>query len=358
MDQTGRNPTGYSTTTQTDLEQTDKRTTAYPHTSTYCLEDAKLHDKDIYNAFADFKSAFNGTDHSCMFQFMEDMGMPPAYIEACKQIYTDSSTYYMTPHGNTPPISIDRGTLQGDTLSPFLFTLFTEPLMRWLRIGSHGYRPTGHEPGTYVLSYDEHGYADDISITTGTLHDLKIQLRKLYLFSEYTGLELEIPKCVVTGALWSRGPPLSEKNLQHLRDQVSTIALSDDPSAPTLAFLPPNESYKMLGVHINPMLDFKQHYAAITKDVKALIGPLRRAKLSPRRKHNIIHQLLKSKFHATHLGSFTPQQMERIDTTLNTAFRQAYRLTPGFPVDALHEDPTSLGLGKQHTSVRARQMAL
>ncbi len=51
------------------------------------------------------------------------------------------------------------------------------------------------------MTYDDHGYADDISITTGTLENLQIQIKKLHLFSKYTGLELETSKCAATGAL-------------------------------------------------------------------------------------------------------------------------------------------------------------
>ena len=51
------------------------------------------------------------------------------------------------------------------------------------------------------MSYDDHGYADDISITTDTLDNLQIQITKLHLFSKYTGLELETIKCEATGAL-------------------------------------------------------------------------------------------------------------------------------------------------------------
>jgi hypothetical protein len=76
---------------------------------------------------------------------------------------------------NTPTIPIHRGTLQGDTLSPFLFTIFMEPLLIWLSIGSRGYKPKQHPelPESIHMKYDGHGYADDISITTRTLENLK-----------------------------------------------------------------------------------------------------------------------------------------------------------------------------------------
>jgi hypothetical protein len=37
----------------------------------------------------------------------------------------------------------------------------------------------------------------------------------------------------------------------------------------------------MLGVHINPMLDSKEHFHHITKDVKKLATTLAKRKLSP-----------------------------------------------------------------------------
>ncbi len=118
-------------------------------------------------------------DHRILFQLKKEYGFQDSYIETCKQLYSASSTYYMTIHGNTDPLHIYRGTLQGETLSPFLFTILMERLLRWLAVGSRGYRPTyqPHKSTSTIITYDDHGYADDVSITTGSLQDLKIQLK-------------------------------------------------------------------------------------------------------------------------------------------------------------------------------------
>jgi hypothetical protein len=166
----------------------------YDSLSTHIMmyEDAKISKRNIYTAYSDFKGAFGGMDHRILFQLMREYGFQDSYIAACKQLYSASNTYYMTIHGNTTPLNIYRGTLQGDTLSPFFFTIFMEPLLRWLAVGSRGYKPTyqPHKSNSTIITYDDHGYADDVSITAGSIQDLKIQLKKLHLFSQYTGLQL------------------------------------------------------------------------------------------------------------------------------------------------------------------------
>jgi hypothetical protein len=91
----------------------------------------------------------------------------------------------------------------------------------------------------------------------------------------------------------------------------------------------------MLGVHIKPMLDFRDHFFHITKDVKKLAKALAKRKLSPSLKTLVIDQLLKSKYHATHLGVFNERQLTIIDGILNKAMRQALGLLPNFPTEGV-----------------------
>jgi hypothetical protein len=74
------------------------------------MEDAKLHNKDIYVMYADFKGAFNAADHRIMFQHMRQLSMPSTFVNTCEHMYGVSTTDYITPHGPTPYIHINRGT--------------------------------------------------------------------------------------------------------------------------------------------------------------------------------------------------------------------------------------------------------
>jgi hypothetical protein len=104
------------------------------------LEDARLHQQDVYMMFIDFTSAFNTTDHDKLLQIMYDMGFPNIAIDNIRGIYRMACTTVLTPYGPTSPIPVGRGTIQGDTLSPFLFLVFMEPLLRWLHCGGRGYK--------------------------------------------------------------------------------------------------------------------------------------------------------------------------------------------------------------------------
>ncbi len=77
-----------------------------------------------------------------------------------------------------------------------------EPLLRWLS-GVEDTNPNNNNktPSSTYTTYDDHGYADDINIKTGALENLQIQIKKLHLFSKYTGLELETSNREATGAL-------------------------------------------------------------------------------------------------------------------------------------------------------------
>jgi hypothetical protein len=114
----------------------------------------------------------------------------------------------------------------------------------------------------------------------------------------------------------------------------------------------------MLGVHINPILDFREHFTHITKDVRKLAKALTNRKLSPTYKTLVVEQLLKSKYHATLLGVFNDRQFTTIDGILNKAMRQAIGLLPNLPTEGVQRPQKEFGLGLPSTRERATQMGV
>jgi hypothetical protein len=91
-------------------------------------------------------------------------------------------------------------------------------------VGSRGYRPG--PPATYVdpteptATYPGHGFADDLSLATGSTPNITIELRKLSLFSGYTSMTVNILKCCITGALWRSDNALSLVNITLLASRL------------------------------------------------------------------------------------------------------------------------------------------
>jgi len=159
------------------------------------LEDAKLFHKDIYALIVDFISAFNTTDHDRMLWIMYDLGFPTDAIDAVKNLYENATTQVKLPSGVcTDQIPVKRGTIQGDTISPFLFLLYMEPLLRWLHVGGRGYVhtciPKENELQTHLANNNisSASFADDFLCPTGNLNNLKLQANKLTLYSNWARL--------------------------------------------------------------------------------------------------------------------------------------------------------------------------
>jgi hypothetical protein len=76
------------------------------------MEDAKLHNKDLYLMYAEIKGAVNGADHRVMFKHTRELGMPPSFVDTCKQLYEISATNYITAslHTFTLKEALYRGT--------------------------------------------------------------------------------------------------------------------------------------------------------------------------------------------------------------------------------------------------------
>jgi hypothetical protein len=114
---------------------------------------------------------------------MADLGYPQDTINLIGNIYSNSSTIFFGSHfGKTKPVHIQRGTIQGDTLSPYLFIIFLEPLLRWLERGNLGYKL---KTSQYTLN--SAAYADDLAIITNDIKHIQPQINKIDKFCQWAG---------------------------------------------------------------------------------------------------------------------------------------------------------------------------
>ena len=75
--------------------------------------------QDIYLLYIEFKNAFGSIDHARLLAIMKDLGFLKDAVKLVGNIYSQSNTTFTGEHfGQTQKIPIQRGTIQGNTLSP------------------------------------------------------------------------------------------------------------------------------------------------------------------------------------------------------------------------------------------------
>ena len=194
---------------------------------------------------------------------MHDLGYPTDSINLIGNIYSQSFTVFIGEHfGKTLPIPIQRGTIQGDTLSPYLFII--EPLLRWLQQGNNGYTF-----GTSKVKISSAAYADDLAAIANKLETLQIQLNRLDNFCDWAGIDLGISKCAITGCPNnSKLHPTTFKALI----QATNINYKNQP----IPALNQHEPYTYLRINLAPSLKWKTQIntttAKVIKQCQALVA--------------------------------------------------------------------------------------
>ena len=117
------------------------------------------------------------------------MGIPDHLICLLRNLYAGQEATVRTGHGTTDWFQIGKGVCQDCTLSPCLFNLYAEYIMRsaGLEEAQAGIKITGR-------NINNLRYADDTTLMAESEEELKSLLMKVKEESEKVGLTLDIQK--------------------------------------------------------------------------------------------------------------------------------------------------------------------
>ena len=123
------------------------------------------------------------------------MGIPDHLICLLRNLYAGQEATVRTGHGTTDWFQIGKEVLQGCILSPYLFNLYAEYIMRNARLEEA-------QAGIKIAGRDINNlrYADDTTLMGESEEELKSLLMKVKEESEKVGLKLNIQK---TKIIWS-----------------------------------------------------------------------------------------------------------------------------------------------------------
>ena len=86
--------------------------------------------KNIYICFIDYAKAFDCVDHNKLWKILKEMGIPDHLTCRLRNVYAGQEATVRTGYGRTDWFQIGKGVRQGCILSPCLFNLYAEYIMR------------------------------------------------------------------------------------------------------------------------------------------------------------------------------------------------------------------------------------
>ena len=86
--------------------------------------------KNIYFCFIDYAKAFDCVDHNKLWKILKETGIPDHVTCLLSNLYAGQGATVRTGHGITNWFQIGKGVRQGCILSPCLFNLYAEYIMR------------------------------------------------------------------------------------------------------------------------------------------------------------------------------------------------------------------------------------
>ena len=86
--------------------------------------------QDLFICFVDYSKAFDNARYEKLWSVMLNMGFSPQVIKLIKSLYCEQQSAVRLECGTTEWFGIQKGVRQGCILSPALFNIYTENIMR------------------------------------------------------------------------------------------------------------------------------------------------------------------------------------------------------------------------------------
>ena len=135
--------------------------------------------KTSISVFFDYAKAFDCVDHNKLWKILKEMGKPDHLTCFLRNLYAGEEATVKTGHGTTDWFQTGKGVRQGCILSPCLFNLYAEYIMRNAVL-------EGAQAGIKIARRNINNlrYADDTTLMAESEEELQSLLMKVKEESE------------------------------------------------------------------------------------------------------------------------------------------------------------------------------
>ena len=146
------------------------------------INKARIRQRSIVITLLDLKNAFGEVHHNLIQSVLDYHHIPDHIKFVIKSLYTDFQTSIITSEFCTPFISVGRGVLQGDCLSPLLFNMWFNTFIQHIK--AEKYRQFGF---SFKLLNPIHWFqfADDAAVVTGQESENQHLLNRFSIWCQF-----------------------------------------------------------------------------------------------------------------------------------------------------------------------------
>lgn len=179
------------------------------------IEKAREVNKPLYICFIDYRKAFDSLNWKKLWTILTEMGVPNHLTLMIKELYSHSEALVQIDNFLSKPCAIRKGARQGCILSPMLFNIYSEYIMRGALENWNG----GITVGGVKISNLR--YADDTVLFASSAEELQELMGRLE--KESTNLHLEInhdkTKIMIVDRLNNNRPDITHIGLSQVVNQ-------------------------------------------------------------------------------------------------------------------------------------------
>ena len=124
--------------------------------------------KNIYFCFIDYAKDFDCVDHKKLWKILKEMRIPDHLTCLLRNLYAGQEATIRTGHGKTDWFPIGKGVRHGCIVSPYLFNLHADYIMRNAELGEAqaGIKTAGR-------NINNHRHTDDSTLMAESEEELK-----------------------------------------------------------------------------------------------------------------------------------------------------------------------------------------
>ena len=180
----------------------------------------------LYINFVDYKKAFDSVDRETLWKVLRHYGVPKKLVNMIKNSYEGMSCRVIHEGQLTKNFEVRTGVRQGCLLSPFLFILVID----WVMKTATKEKRNGIQ-WTMLTQLDDLDFSDDLALLSHSHRQMQDKTTELALISERVGLKINKRKTKIlrTNAtcetpIMLEGETLEEvKDFRHLGSIVDTL---------------------------------------------------------------------------------------------------------------------------------------